>query len=151
MVNTYDIETFEENSEIIPYCVCFILNNKTYTVYYNENENIIIRSLNIITDECSLGIIEIYVHNLNFDGLIIINEISKNNIVYNLMSNKTNIYYIEIFYLNKYIKFRCSFKILPLSLKKIGEIENFPKTVFPYKFVKKTNLFYNGPIPDKKY
>jgi hypothetical protein len=94
---------------------------------------------------------EFYIHNLNFDGLLIIEDVSLNNIKYDMLTNKTNIYYIKIFYINKYIKFRCSFKLLPLSLKKIGELENVQKYVFPYKFIEKKTLFYDGPVPNRSY
>ena len=48
--------------------------------------------------------------------------------------------------------FKCSYKILPLSLKKIGEIFNIGvKTVFPYTFVNYQNLYYSGALPDAKY
>jgi hypothetical protein len=151
VINTCDIETFEEKSKIVPYCVCFILNNKNYVVYYDKNENIILKFINLIYLLSKDDFIEIYVHNINFDGLLIINEISQNGIKYNLMTNKTNLYYLEIFYFQKCIKFRCSFKLLPMSLKHIGDLENFPKTPFPHKFVKRFNLFYVGKIPSKNY
>jgi hypothetical protein len=150
-MNVYDIETYENDSDVIPYCICFMIESKIYSLYYDENENIVINSLNIIIDSTQKSYIEIYIHNLNFDGMLIINEVSKNKIRYFILAMKTDIYYIEIFYLNKIIKFRCSYKILPLSLRKIGEIENFEKKYFPYKFVNKHNLNYIGEIPHKKY
>jgi hypothetical protein len=93
----------------------------------------------------------LYIHNLNFDGLLIINEISKLNIQYKIMSNKTNIYYLDIIYLNTTIRFRCSYKLVPLSLEKIGELENFPKKIFPHKFVSEGTLFYEGLPPHSRY
>lgn len=151
MINTYDLETYKENEKVIPYCVCFILEEKNYSIYFSESYNLIIKSLDIIVKNSSKNDIEIFVHNLNFDGIIIIENISEKNIKYQIMSKKTNIYFIEIEYLNKKIKFRCSYKIIPMSLKKIGSIENFNKTLFPYKFVNKKNLFYKGPIPSKEF
>lgn len=150
-MNVYDLETFENNSKIVPYCACLILYNKTYSIYYDSNKNLIIESLILITNLINTSKIEFYIHNLNFDGILIINEISKFNINYTLMSNKTNIYYLDVFYFNKLIRFRCSYKLMPLSLEKIGEIENFPKKFFPHKFVSYSTLFYIGPYPDKKY
>lgn len=150
MINVYDIETYEDESNVVPYCICFLLNSKTYSIYYEEGKNLILESLNIIVENKNF-IIEFYIHNLNFDGILIINEISKNNIKYSIMTNKTNIYYLEIYYLNKIIRFRCSYKLLPLPLNKIGELENFSKTFFPYKFVNKNTLFYVGPVPKKEY
>lgn len=151
MVNTYDIETYEENTKVIPYCICFIINDKQYSLYDNDYDNLVIESLNIICNKNKENFIEIYIHNINFDALLIINEITQNNIIYNMKTVDTNIYYLDIFYVNKIIRFRCSYKLIPLSLSKIGIIENFKKLVFPYKFVSKLTLSYIGDIPSKKY
>ena len=47
-------------------------------------------------------------------------------------------------YANKVIRFRCSYKIIPLSLEKMGEIVMSKKTFFPYKFVTNKTLYYVG-------
>ena len=53
---------------------------------------------------------------------------------------------------NKVIEFRCSFKLLPLSLKTISLSFNLePKLVFPYRFSQKKTLLYVGIKPDLKY
>jgi len=116
-----------------------------YTVY--DPENIVVRVLNIIVNHDNSDKIEIYIHNLNFDGIIIINELSKNLINFELISEKTNIYCIYVNYCNKKIIFKCSYKIIPLSLKILGEMENFHKTNFPYSFVNENNLYYVGETP----
>lgn len=128
-----------------------IINDIKKCIYYNKNENIIFKAFEFIIEKSESNYIEIYVHNINFDGLIILNEISKEKINFSIRFLKENIYFIEIFFLNKTIKFRCSYKIIPLSLKILGKIENEEKGVFPYKFVSFDTLFYIGKYPDIKY
>jgi hypothetical protein len=53
--------------------------------------------------------------------------------------------------MEKQIRFRCSYKLVPYSLSKIGEIEKMPKLFFPYKFVNIENIFYIGEIPSEEY
>ena len=126
-----------------------IIDNTQYTLYYSDN--IIVDSLNIIVNNIKQNTVEIFVHNLNFDGIVIIDYISKKFITFTLVAEKTNIYSIRIAYCNKTIIFKCSYKIIPHSLKMLGEIEKFPKTEFPYKFVNENTLYYNDKIPSKTY
>lgn len=149
MINVLDTETYEEDTKIIIYCICLILNNKIKTFY--DTKNIVLEALNYIVNEAFDTITELFIHNLNFDGMLIINVLSKNFIKYELVINKTNLYSLKIYYCNKIIIFKCSYKIIPLSLNKLGDIENMPKTKFPYKFVNKSNLYYEGSLPDKIY
>lgn len=53
---------------------------------------------------------------------------------------------------SKIIEFRCSYKLLPVSLKNIAISFNLPpKKIFPYTFSSRQNLFYKGELPDKNY
>jgi hypothetical protein len=149
MINVLDMETYNKDTKVIVYCVCFILNNKTYHFY--DTPNIIIDSINFIVNNTESKKIEIYIHNLNFDGILIVSNLSKNHIKYDLISNKTNLYSIKIFYCNKIIIFKCSYKIIPISLRELGKIEKFEKSYFPYKFVNENTTNYIGTIPPKEY
>jgi hypothetical protein len=151
MINVFDLETFEEEGRVIPYCAGMIVFNLKKVFYYECDSNIIIKSLEFIIESDPSNYIEIYIHNINFDGMIILDEISKQNIGFNIRFNKGNIYFLEVFYLKKIIKFRCSYKIIPLSLRNLGEIEKHEKGYFPYKFVSIKTLFYKGPKPNKSY
>jgi hypothetical protein len=91
------------------------------------------------------------VHNLNFDGFIFIECLSKKNIRYEILCNKTNLYYLKIYYFKKIVILKCSYKILPIALNKIAKFYNMKKINFPYEFITKENLNYIGEIPDKKY
>jgi hypothetical protein len=149
-INVLDIETYRKNEYLVPYCVCLILKNKEMSFYYNKNENLLKNVIFYIINNTDKDV-EIYIHNLNFDGMIIIDFLTSFKIKFEIMSIKFNLYYIKIIYLDKKITFRCSYKILPISLRKIGIIENYEKTFFPYNFVNGDNLFYIGQIPNKEY
>lgn len=149
MINVFDIETYCNGEEIVPYCLGSEIKEKNYVFYYPENViiNFLDRIVNIIEEEK----IEIYAHNLNFDGILVINEITKNNIKFTVIAKKNNIYAVSIAYCNKTIILKCSYKIIPMSLRDLGEIEGFEKKYFPYAFVNKNNLLYDGEIPLEKY
>lgn len=116
-------------------------------VYYGENciYDIILK---IFEDKFINEII--FIHNINFDGFLIIEVLSQKNIKFDVFCNKLNIYNISINLNNKKIVFKCSYKLLPLSLKKISNLFNIEdKMIYPYKFINKDNLYYKGAIPDK--
>jgi hypothetical protein len=145
------METYEEENEIKVYCICAVVDNQSFHLYYGDSENIIIYSLENICKLSNENFIEIYIHNLNFDGMLLINSITFKKISFNLFSRGTNLYYLDVFYSLKTIRFRCSYKLIGISLKKVGEIENFPKKFFPYSFVNSNTLNYFGVTPEKKY
>jgi hypothetical protein len=118
--------------------------------YYENTLNVVINSLNYIVRHFKKDV-EIFVHNLNFDGFIIIDSITKNNINFEIFSDKTNIYWIKINYCCYKILFRCSKKIISLSVKSLGLIESISKSFFPYDFVCQETLNYIGPVPNEKY
>lgn len=150
MTNTIDIETYKDGSNVIPYCICISIKGNFYSFYGEEVYNIV-DLLNIIYLKDEMDYIEIFCHNLNFDGFIIIDLLSKKKIKFEIKSIQTDLFYIKIFFLTKIIILRCSYKIIPLSLRILGEMENFEKTYFPYKFVNKDSLYYIGDIPDRDY
>lgn len=149
-VNTYDIETFNENNFVIPYCVCSIIENKEVVVYYEESFDIIIESFKIISKIVYKNDVVIYIHNINFDGNLIINSLTTNNIYFDMLIKDLNIYSISFNYLGTNFLFKCSYKIIPISLKNIL-ISKLNKTSFPYKFSNKENLWYIGDCPDVSY
>lgn len=156
MINSFDIETFiDEKKKIIPYCICFIFKKKEYSFYYDKKKDIILESIDKIfalkLNKKNKNII--YVHNLNFDGLLILNTLSKST-KYNFKSfiKDMSIYSITINFNNISIEFKCSYKILPSSLKKIADSFNLPKKlIFPYKFSSINTLNYVGEVPNLEY
>lgn len=154
-VNVLDIETYKDGASVIPYCVCAIIDNEEYAFYQESGDgdhcDLVIDCLNKIVNVARDKVIEMYIHNLNFDGIILVDAISKKYVSYQIVSDKTNIYLLKINYCGKTILFKCSYKIIPMSLQALGDFEKFPKKSFPYKFVNKLNLNYIGKTPPLKY
>lgn len=149
MINVLDIETYKKDDLVIPYCICILLNDRIY--YHYADENIVINCLNTIVNNCFKNKCEIYIHNINFDGIIVIEQLCKYHIKYDIISDKTNLYCLKIFYCNVVILFKCSYKIIPESLNKLSLDKSFKKSKFPYKFVNEFNLYYIGKTPSFHY
>jgi hypothetical protein len=92
MINVMDIETFEENEKVIPYCVCLDMDNCEYFFYYKNNIDIIEEVLQTVINKSRQDLIEIYVHNLNFDGVIIIEYLTFSKFLFKIKSINTNLY-----------------------------------------------------------
>lgn len=114
------------------------------------NEDIVLKSIsNIINEKKNKEVDIFYVHNLNYDGLLILNSISKTQINFDVFIRDLQIYYIRI---DSKIEFKCSYKLLPMSLKNIAVFFKLDqKLSFPYLFSKKENLFYIGIKPSINY
>ncbi len=140
VINAYDIETYKEGDLFAPFCVCFSI-NKAYFSFYGDS--CVINSLISIFKNIR-GRIIIYVHNLDFDGFLILEEVSKNSkFKLDFLIHKMKIYYLKVIFMSRIIEFRCSQKILPSSLKKIARDFNLKeKMPYPYTFVDKTRLYY---------
>lgn len=92
-----------------------------------------------------------YAHNLTFDGSIIIENMGMIGKLKGVFF-RSNIYEITIWTKNFKVIFKCSYKMFPLSLKKIGQlIKEKEKTEFPHEFAKKENLYYIGEKPNDEY
>lgn len=153
MINSYDIETYVDDKTFkhVAYCVCLYYKNNFKSFYYDNNESdIILNSLEYIFSNTKKNEKNmIFIHNINYDGLLILNSITKYNIYkFNCLISDLNIYYLVIFYNDKIVEFRCSYKLLPMGLNKIAVSFNLrPKLSFPYEFAVKSNLFYIGKPP----
>jgi hypothetical protein len=114
----------------------------------NIIENAIDFIFSLITKDITM-----YVHNLNFDGMIIISYLSKTKkYKYETFVRNTSFYKIEIYFEKKKINFMCSYKIFPLSLKKIANsFTNLEKMPFPYTYSNLENLCYIGKTPNLQY
>ena len=144
IINSLDIETFLEDGVFQPFCVSFYLSNKKKSFYYNEENNVIMESMKHIFNEIEENFIEIfYIHNLKFDGTLIIHNISKYTIFnVSALIEKKEFYSIKVTYNKKSIEFRCSYKLLPVSLYNISigfDIEK--KMDYPYNFITKEKLY----------
>lgn len=120
------------------------------TTFYmeNYNSNIILNSILYILNNYDNEII--YIHNINFDGILILNYISNAELDVELLIRDMNIYKIIIKKNNKKVDFRCSYKLLPESLKNIAKTFRIgEKSSFPYLFSSYENLKYIGETPEK--
>lgn len=147
-INSYDIETYKYEDRFIPFCICFYLNSSYYSTY---GYKVVIRSLLKIFSQISEKPCIIYVHNLDFDGFLILEEVSRyRKFSIEFLIDKMKIFYLKIGFGRKLIESRCSKKILPASLKSIAEdFELPPKLDFPYDFINSNNLCYKGPLKYK--
>lgn len=146
-INVIDIETYKDEGRFIPYCMCVLYFNKIYTFY---GEDVIERFL----QWCEINKINstFYAHNLSFDGPFIIENLRSDKYDIDGYYFNNSIYHLKI--KNKKIihelNFKCSFKIFPLALEKIGRLLEVgsQKLFFPHNFVNKNNLDYIGPNPN---
>jgi len=146
-INVFDCETYEKNNNVYIYCICYSIKNEVYSIYKEKSENIVISFLDDVVNKSTDNKTIFYIHNINFDGMLIMDSVFKNSLKFEWFVVDTNIYFIKIYYLNNFIEFRCSYKFIPISLKNLNFLSNY-KTIFPYKFVREDNLNYIGVVPD---
>lgn len=154
-MNAFNIKTFiDENKKHTVYCATYKLKKNITTIYWNNTECVLKRILNLICQE-NLSTHEIfYTHNLNFDGILLLSILTTNstNLKFDIFMKSLNIYSIKIFHEKKCIEFKCSYKLLPVTLKQITSDFNLSqKMAFPYYFSIKSNLFHIGKLPEKEH
>lgn len=166
-VGTLDIETYKDNDDVSrPYAAGFCVKNTVNTFYIDEDlnsDNVIIKCLDAMLID-KYNRYTFYVHNFGrFDVVFILkviittNELNPNKYAYNIIFRDDVILSIEISSKinnkNYTIKLVDSYTLLQSSLSKLCETfdTEVKKSVFPYDFVNKYNLFYVGNKPDIKY
>jgi hypothetical protein len=152
IINVMDVETYVDKNSIIAYCICYIINNEKKKIWLENNNNNIWKVFfeSICADNIDEEII-FYTHNINYDGYVLIGYLKETNITFDWFSRDLNLYWIKIWYMKNTIIIRCSYKIISLSVAKLGKIINYEKTVFPHKFVNENNLNYVGDIPTAEF
>ena len=151
MTNALDIETFEKSGNFYPICVCLYLDGIMYDFYY-DGEDIIQKCIELILKKSKSSSTYIYIHNINFDGFIFLESLSKNKIKFEYHSDGTNIYSIKIKADLKEIILKCSYKIIKKKLSDIAVTFNIgKKMVFPHKFSSLETLNYIGKIPHPNF
>lgn len=156
---TVDIETYKlPEGTYVPYAIGYYDGEKLKTLYLTDFKNPESMIYNLFKQlfKTKYNNYTIYFHNLsNFDAYFIINTLRSkfsHNII--IKENKGKLISFKIIYKNKYsINIYDSYRLLPLSLSKLGESFNVEvkKSVFPYSFVNKNNLLYYGEKPDFTY
>lgn len=160
---TMDLETRTINGEMSVYC-CSIydgseLNNFYLTDYKNDEELLIIAIKSLFKRKYK-GL-NVYLHNFsNFDSVFLLSTLSKLSLRIIPIINDNNFINLTVAFSEKYnIKFKDSYLLLPVSLRKLAESFSQEgvgeKGIFPYKFVndKDTNvpLDYIGKVPSFNY
>lgn len=123
-INVIDVETYGRE-KLIAYCCCIVYRNKKVVGY---GDDCITKIFDYIFAYCDNFTI-FFAHNLTFDGLVILNSLKSG---FEIVEKGTllrgcSIYTISFKKKNKIIKFQCSSKILPLSLKDIALRLNLPE------------------------
>lgn len=130
-----DIETVWDNGIAKPICIAITSDNevlfkKVSIKDINKNEII-----EFMLKKCSNRKIY-YVHNLTFEMFVFINKMIENRIKFKMISANKTIYSAEVWYKNKKIRLRCSYRLTMLSLKNLAKLANIEqKTAFPYKIL----------------
>ena len=130
-----DIETVWDNGIAKPICIAITCDNnimfkKIQIQDIDKNEII-----EFMLKKCSNRKIY-YVHNLTFEMFVFINKMIENKIKFKMISANRTIYSAEIWYKNKKIRLRCSYRLTMLSLKNLAKLANIEqKTAFPYKIL----------------
>ena len=76
--NVLDIETYENNEIFVPYCICILLKEENVILYKKDIDENLIETMISLFEEKKLKE-TFYVHNLTFDGILIIENIKKKN------------------------------------------------------------------------
>lgn len=123
-INVIDIETYGRDN-LVPYCCCIVYKDKKIVSYGLNCIEKILDYIFLYCDNFSI----FFAHNLTFDGLIILNNIKSDIEISDkgTLLRGCSIYSLSMVKNNKTIKFQCSSKILPLSLKDIALRLNLPE------------------------
>lgn len=144
-----DIETFEEKNKVVPYLLV-IKDKLNFYYFFLEGDNDIIalflNQIEIIGSKNNLKVVEVYTHNINFDGFILIEYFLSKSIPFRWFLRNLNLYYVDFSYKGVEIRIRCSYKILGSSVKNLGLFLKKPKQPFPHKFMNRKNIYYDGLI-----
>lgn len=135
LINAFDIETFtkiiksdidEKNIEVlIPYCLCYSHKNNLENFYGLDCIEKFVKLL-LELEEDTLW----FAHNLTFDGTFIIQELIKIKYKFDTLLIDSNIYYLSLTNNKNYrIIMKCSYKFIPLALKKINEFLSVDKKI----------------------
>ena len=159
---TFDIETYLDNNNSIPYA-CGYYDGKKSQIYYltdfSDSDSMLYACItDMITKYHNYTV---YCHNFaKFDGILIHQLLHKYFDVSNIISKELDIISLTIkskCVIKRNIKHKLTFKdsyaILPSSLDKLGASFKVDviKSYFPYEFPNKLNLNYIGDLPDIKY
>jgi hypothetical protein len=169
-IGTFDLEAFKDSDGFAkPYAVGFcVLNQKPVTFYLDKgNQDILLNCIDsmLITKHHNYIF---YIHNLNYDGIYIINKLKSVNLIKGFEYYRIKTLYkdsailkleisigknsdVEVKDQKRYIKiiFKDSSNMLKGKLQSLCKSYNIDvgKGYFPYNFVNANNLHYIGVTP----
>jgi hypothetical protein len=79
-INVFDCETYEKNNNVHIYCICYSIKNEIYSIYKENSENIVISFLDDVVNKSTDNKTIFYIHNINFDGMLIMDSVFKNSL-----------------------------------------------------------------------
>lgn len=118
------------------YCISFSVGEKIHTITTNfdETENLVRVWFDMI--KYTTKHVIYYSHNLTFDGYAILKDLLQIDKKLKWLCIDYTIYYIKLTYNGTKIELRCSYKVIPLSLRALANIHlESKKYVFPYKIL----------------
>jgi hypothetical protein len=156
--NVVDMETFTSNDGIQKIlCICSVVNDKKFYNYVDllSKEDLFFSFLNniLINSENEDKKFSFFIHNLSFDGTFIIKSLTENNVKFEIFISENSIYFISFYYMENFFEFKCSFKLLPFSLKEYSSFfkDKFKIKTFPHLFSTEENINFIGNFPEEKY
>ena len=165
-IMTLDIETFIKEGFHIPYCISLCLKIKNNKDYYktfilkNLNEDLFKQLFDYLLST-QFHQYTIYIHNSSsFDMIFLLKQMINHPLIkkINPIIKDNKFINLEIYFESGKktykISFRDSYLLLPSSLDKLSKAfntKNHHKGIFPYQFVNKDNLLYEGIVPNYEY
>jgi len=133
-----DIETVWDEDIAKPICIAITNNNNVKFKRVNVDNLDSYEIIYFFLENCYSTKIY-YVHNLTFEIFVFLRYLIKLDIKYKIISANKSVYSAEIWYKEKKIRLRCSYKLTMLSLKKLAKLSGVEeKGIFPYKILNKS-------------
>lgn len=128
----FDIETIETgNKKIRPYALCFSDKSEIKYLRINGQSNETLAELVLLNFKNNT---HYYAHNLLFDFLQILPGLINLKIKFKWVFLEDNLYGARIFYKDKVIYFKCSYKLIPYPLREFyPNLSSTAKLYFPYE------------------
>jgi basic membrane lipoprotein Med (substrate-binding protein (PBP1-ABC) superfamily) len=81
IINVFDCETYKnDNNDVVIYCISYMINNEIKSIYKDDKNDIFIVFLDDVISKSNKKKTFFYIHNINFDGILILESIFKNNL-----------------------------------------------------------------------
>jgi hypothetical protein len=147
MIKAFDIETYNKNNQLMPYCISLVWYNRS-EIFYGEScvNNFIIYLDDLLKKkkkQKKKNKLIIFSHNLTFDGSVLIQNINNRHIKkYNGLFVKGNIYALRLTLENGEIIFKCTYRFFPQKLANAHKLLGTrAKLEFDHTLVNEWNIY----------